>query len=115
MSARRAGVVAAAAVLGLALIPAADSPLRRLAGGSGDGPDPIPDAPLDLGSLPQIAKTHSSAPYFVDAADEPPLVQGNLKALGQLYLARGFPVQDPAGAEYVLRVRGTRIVYGRRR
>jgi hypothetical protein len=53
--------------------------------------------------------------YFVDAAGESPLVQGNLKAVGQLYLARGVPVQDPTRADYVLRVRGARIEHRRLR
>ena len=102
-------------MLGLALIPAADSPLRRLAGGEGDGPDPTPDAPLDLASLRLVARSHSDTFYFVDAANEPPLVQGNLKALGQLYLARAVPVQEPARAHYLLRVRGSRVEYRRQR
>lgn len=113
MSARRAGALAAAAVLALAAVPWSDSPARRLAGGEGDGPDPVADAPLDLGSFRGVGESHADMTYFVDAFDQPPLVQGNLKAVGHLYFARGLPVQDPARADYVVRVRGTRIEHRR--
>ena len=115
MSPRRAGAAAGAAVLVLALVPVSDSPLRRLAGGKGDGPDPVADVPLDLASFRVVGESHADMTYFVDAAGRSSLAQGNLKAVGQLYFGRGFPVQDPARADYVLRLRGARIEHRRRR
>lgn len=109
MSAKRAGAAATAAVLALALVPWPESPLYRLAGGEGDGPDPTTDAPLDLRSFRDVGEPHADMLYFVDASGESPLVQGNLKAVGQLYFAGGLPVQDPARADYFLRVRGSRV------
>lgn len=109
MSPKRAGAAAAVGVLALALLPWNESPLRRLAGGDGDGPDPVADVPLDLAAFRGVGESHTNMTYFVDASDEPPLVQGNLKAVGHLYFALGLPVQDPARADYIVRVRGTRI------
>lgn len=111
VSPKRAGTAAAAAVLAFALLPWAESPLRRLAGGEGDGPDPVADVPLDLASFRGVGESHTNMTYFVDAFDESPLVQGNLKAVGHLYFALGLPVQDRARADYIVRVRGTRIVH----
>ncbi len=92
----------AAAVLVLAAVPWTDSPLRRLAGGEGDGRDPAFDVALNPAPLRDLcdAKIRS---YYVDAHTETPLAQGNAKAAGQLYLACGVPVQDPRRADTTLR------------
>ena len=109
MSARAAFAAVAAAVGVAALVPWADSPLRRLAGGEGDGPDPRFDVPLD----PRVLK-ESSLPdgtlYATSAPDESPLVQGNLKAAGQLYLASLLPVQDARRASVVFTYRDGAVV-----
>lgn len=104
MSARAAFAAVAAAVSLLALVPWAGSPLRRLAGGEGDGPDPRFDVPLDAGVLKGTSLPEGTL-YATQAPDASPLVQGNLKAAAQLYLAHLVPVQDPRRASVVFRYR----------
>lgn len=109
-------MAAAAAALSLTTVPLVGEPLRRLAGGEGDGPDPQFDVPLNEQALRRAAEeVHVGDTYFADAQTEPPLAQGNLKAAGQLYLARGLPVQDSFGGLYVLRLRDQRITLEARR
>ena len=100
----------AAAVLALALVPWSANPLYRLAGGEGDARDPHFDVPLDPRGLRSAGATLPAGRYFTDAAFETPLVQGNLKAAGQLYLARLLPVQVEANGAYVVRYRHGRPV-----
>lgn len=100
--------MAAAAVLALSAVPWGDSPLRRLAGGDGDGPDPTFDVPLNPAPLREACDTRIPT-YYVDAQTETPLAQGNAKAAGQLYLACSVPVQHPSRAETTLRFRAGRI------
>ena len=95
MSSRAAFAASAAAALALALVPCNGSPLRQLAGGDGDGPEPRFTVRLDprglrtaAGSLPPDTLYATLAPHAS------PLVQGNLKAAAQLYLWRHVPVQD---------------------
>ena len=115
MSARAAFGAALAAVLVLALVPWGDGPLRRLAGEGESGRTPDFDVPLDVGELRLLEPgVRTGDRYFVDAADRSPLEQGNLKAAGQLYLARALPVQDAATAHWVVRLRGDEVVLGRR-
>jgi hypothetical protein len=109
VSARAAFVAAAALVGAFALVPWADSPLRRLVGGAGDGPEPMLDAPLDATALRELRMPHGTT-YFVSAQEQSPLVQGNVKAASQLYLARGLPVQDPGLARFAVGVDDGRIV-----
>lgn len=109
MSARSALAAVAAAVLALALVPWSDSPLRRLAGGEGDGSDPQFDVALDAAAL-RDASVPNGTTYFVSAQERSPLVQGNAKAAAQLYLARGLPVQEAARARFAVRVEGARLV-----
>jgi hypothetical protein len=103
VSSRAAFAAAAAATLTLALVPWDGSPLQRLAGGAGDGPAPRFDVPLDPAELESAA---TSLPvgtlYATIAPNESPLVQGNLKAAGQLYLWRHLPVQDASGAAAIV-------------
>lgn len=100
-----------AAVLALALVPWSANPLYRLAGGEGDGRDPHFDVPLDPSRLRGAGETLPAGRYFTDAAFERPLVQGNLKAAGQLYLSRLLPVQVEANGAYVVRYeRGRPVV-----
>jgi len=111
VSARRALAVAAVVVLAAAAVPWSDGPLRRLAGGEGDGRDPRFDVRLD----PTVLRAEgellpSGLRYYLDAAGTSPLVQGNAKAAGQLYLARQLPVQDPRLAEARFGYRNGRIV-----
>ena len=111
MSSRRAFVVAALAVLGAAAVPWSDGPFRRLAGGEGEGPQPSFDVPLDVRTL---ASSAASLPdntlYATSAPDASPLVQGNLKAAGQLYLSRQLPVQDIGRASIVFTYRNGVVV-----
>lgn len=109
MSARRAFAAAAGAVLALALVPWQDGPLRRLAGGEGDGPRPRFDVPLDVTAL-ETASLREDARYATSAPGESPLVQGNLKAAAQLYLAAQLPVLDPSRASVVFTYRDGRVV-----
>ena len=104
MSARAAFAAVGAVVAALALVPWADSPLRRLAGGEGDGPEPRFDVPLDASAL-ETSSLPDGTLYATRAPDESPLVQGNLKAAAQLYLARHLPVQDPRRASVVFTYR----------
>jgi hypothetical protein len=101
--ARPAGAFAAtaAAVLVLTAVPFAGDPLRRLAGGEGDGPDPTFDVPMDTAALRTAAETiPDDATYATAAPGGTPLEQGNIKAGGQLYLAHALPLQDASAAEW---------------
>ena len=116
MSARRAFAAAAAAVLALAAVPWADGPLRRLAGGEGDGKVPTFDVPLDVEEhLVGYGASHAEGTYYLDASGATPLAQGNAKAAAQLFVGRMLPVVDPARADYVVRLVGNRFVTERRR
>ena len=97
MSARAAFAVVLIAVLAAAAVPWSDGPLRRLAGGEGDGPEPTFDVPLDPTPLQRAgARLPADTRYATSAPGESPLVQGNLKAAAQLYLSRQLPVHDAA-------------------
>lgn len=90
-----------------AVVPTPDrSPLGRVASLDADGPDPLYDAPVDAASIRRAADllpAHTT--YYVHAPGADPLLQGNLKAAGQLFFAPALPVQDPAAAEWVLSYR----------
>lgn len=116
VSSRRAFAAAAAGVLALAALPWSDGPLRRLAGGEGAGPQPTLDVPLDVEDhLQGFGESHSGGTYFLDASRATPLEQGNAKAAAQLYNARMLPVLDPAEADYIVRLVGTRFTTERHR
>jgi len=102
VSASRAFAAGTAVVLALAAVPWDRGPLRRLAGGEGDGRDPTFDVALDPTPLGAVCRTKPRT-YYLDAQTETPLAQGNAKAAGQLYLACSVPVQDQARADAVLR------------
>ena len=106
MSARAALAAVAAAVVASALVPWGESPPRRLAGGDGDASTPRFDVNVDAASVPSFEDRTAGSTYYVEASRERPLVQGNLKAIGQLYLSRAFPVQVDARAEYELVLNG---------
>jgi hypothetical protein len=91
-------------VLLLALVPRpADAPLGRLANVEGDGPDPRFDAPLDAAALRRAGRlVPDDETYLAAAPGADPLLQGNLKAAAQLYLAPSLPVQSLARAQWVL-------------
>jgi hypothetical protein len=113
VSARTAFIAAFAAVLALALVPWDDSPLQRLAGGEGDGPDARFDVPLDPEPLRALADaTPDDTEYVTEAPGGSPLEQGNLKAAGQLYLYRLLP--RLTGAPLVVVYRNGRITSERR-
>ena len=96
-------------MLGLGLVPWSESPLWRLAGGEGDGPDARFDVPLDPAPLRALA---DDTEYVTEAPGGTPLQQGNLKAAGQLYLFRLLP--RLTGAPLVVRYRNGRITAERR-
>jgi hypothetical protein len=101
----------AAVVVGVGFVPWKDNPFYRLAGGEGDGRDARFDAPLDPAILRDAGDTlPRGLPYAVVAPGESPLVQGNLKAAGQLYLAQALPVQDVSRAAARVLVDDGRIV-----
>lgn len=106
----RAGwrLVAVASVVLLAvggiLVPSpSDSPLGRVASIDGDGPDPLWDTPIDGAAIRRAGEQlPDDARYLVWAPGATPLLQGNLKAAAQLYLAPALPVQDTALASWIL-------------
>ena len=102
----RAALLAACtlAALLLALVPrASDSPLGRLANVDGDGPDPRFDVPLDAGALRRAGRLVPDGETYIAAAPgADPLLQGNLKAAAQLYLAPSLPVQSLERAQWAL-------------
>ena len=102
-------------MLAIAAVPWSDGPLRRLAGGDGDGPDPTFDVELDSEALRAAAPLVGDSEYLTEWPGGSPLQQGNLKAAGQLYFARGLPVLEHTRAEWIVRVRDGRVVAIRRR
>lgn len=104
--ATRAALLAACAlvVLLLALVPRpADAPLGRLANVEGDGPDPAYDVPLDRDAVRRAGRiVPDDETYAVVVRRADPLLQGNLKAAAQLFLAPALPVQDLSRAEWLL-------------
>jgi hypothetical protein len=107
----RLAIVAAVALLALGglLVPSpADSPLGRVANVDGDGRDPLWDTPVDGAAMRRAGELlPDDARYLLWAPAAPPLLQGNLKAAGQLFLAPALPVQDPAAARWVLSYRAS--------
>lgn len=98
-------------MLAAAAVPWSDGPLRRLAGGEGEGRDPAFDVRLDPSALRNEGeRLPLGLRYYLDAARTSPLVQGNAKAAGQLYLARQLPVQDPRRAQARFGYRNGRVV-----
>ena len=111
MSARAAFGAALAAVLVLALVPWSDGPLRRLAGEGESGGAPTLDAPLAIAEVHKLGpRIPDGGTYVVLANGRTPLEQGNLKAVGQLYLSHALPVQDVSRADWTLRLRGNEAV-----
>lgn len=102
-------------MLAAALVPWSDGPLRHLAGGEGDGRDPTFDVELDGDALRAGAPVVGDSQYATEWPGGSPLEQGNLKAAGQLYLARGFPVLDGSRADWIVGIRGGSVVFTRRR
>lgn len=102
----RAGLLAACALVValLALVPRpVDAPLGRVANFDGDGPDPRFDAPLDPRALRLGGRlVPDDDTYLVAAPGASPLLQGNLKAAAQLYLAPSLPVQTLERAQWVV-------------
>jgi hypothetical protein len=107
-------VAAAVAVLAVAAVPWSDGPLRRLAGGEGEGPDPAFDVELDARSLRAAAVQVGDSTYVAAWPAGSPLQQGNLKAAGQLYVARGLPVLELPRAEWIVVARDGRVDVRRR-
>ena len=115
MSSRPAFAAAVVGVLAVAAVPWSDGPLQRLAGGEGEGRDPTFDVELDGEALRAATSVVGSSEYATEWPGGSPLEQGNLKAAGQLYLARGVPVLDPSRAAWILGVRDGSVVLIRRR
>jgi hypothetical protein len=115
VSSRAAFATAAAAVLAVAAVPWSDGPLRRLAGGDGEGRDPTFDVELDAAALRAAVPLVGDSEYGTEWPGGSPLQKGNLKAAGQLYFARGVPVLERQRARWVVLARDGRIVVARRR
>lgn len=78
-------------------------------GNEGGGRDPAFDVKLDADDLRAAARVVDDSTYAAEWPHGSPLQQGNLKAAGQLYFARGLPVLDPARAEWIVRARDGRV------
>jgi hypothetical protein len=77
----------------------------------GDGFYPRWDSALDGSQVAAAAeRVQDRDTYFVDAAEQDPVLQGNLKAAAQLYLAPARPVRSPDRADWILRYVGGRLV-----
>ena len=104
--AARAALIAACVLVAvaLALVPRpSDSPLGRLANVDADGSDPRFDAPLDASAIRRAGRiVPDDETYLAVAPGADPLLQGNLKAAAQLYLAPSLPVQDLNRAQWIL-------------
>jgi hypothetical protein len=88
-----------------------DSPLGRVANVDGDGPDPLWDTPVDGAAMRRAGELlPDDARYLLWAPGSTPLLQGNLKAAAQLFLAHALPVQDPAAAAWVLSYRASPVL-----
>ena len=96
-------------------VPWTEGPVRRLAGADGDGRDPAFDVELDADALRTAAPLVGDSSYAAGWPGGTPVQQGNLKAAGQLYLARGLPVLDRSRADWLVGVRDGRVVLTRRR
>lgn len=109
---RLAAVAAAAVVLGSAVIPGPPGePARRLLNVDADGRDPRWDRPLDGTSVRRAGSiVPDDSTYLLDVRGADPVLQGNLKAAAQLFLAPALPVQSEANADWVLRLRAGRVV-----
>ena len=71
--------------------------------------------PLRIGEVLLVeSRVPDGAEYIATAPGRSPLEQGNLKAIGQLYLSRALPVQDAARADWVLSLRRNDVTLGRR-
>jgi hypothetical protein len=91
------------ATLLLAVVPWVSTPLSRVANYDGDGPDPLYDAAVDAGAIRRAGRLlPDDTTYFLHAPSARPLLAGNLKAAGQLFLAPALPVRDPRNARWVL-------------
>jgi hypothetical protein len=115
----RAGVLGACSlvVVLLTVVPRpADAPLGRVANLEGDGPNPRFDAQLDARALRRAGRlVPDDETYLAAAPEADPLLQGNLKAAAQLYLAPSLPVQSLERAQWVLAyLEGEPDVQGRR-
>ena len=110
MSSRTAFAAAAAALFAAAAVPWSNGPLRRLAGGEGESRDPKFDVEFDAQAVRRAAQLVGEGTYATEWPGGSPLQQGNLKAAGQLYLARGLPVLENERAETMVIVRGGRVV-----
>jgi hypothetical protein len=111
-SARAVALAVAAAIVVSPAIPGPlGEPGRRLINADGDGFYPHWDSPLDGEQVTAAAERVPDADtYFVDAAGQDPVLQGNLKAAAQLYLAPARPVRSPDRADWILRYVGGRLV-----
>ena len=88
----------------LAVVPnPSDSPLGRVANVEGDGPEPDLDRRLNPAAIRRAGRiVPDDETYLAAAPGADPLLQGNLKAAAQLYLAPSLPVQDLGRAQWVL-------------
>lgn len=100
--------VAVVALAGLLVPSPTDSPLGRVASLDRDTRDPVWDTSVDGEAVRSAGELlPDDARYFVWAPGASPLLQGNLKAAAQLFLAPALPVRDAAVAEWVLSYRAS--------
>ena len=112
-----AALVAAAVLVSPAVPGPLGEPTRRLSNTDGDGPDPHWDRPVDGAAIRRAGDVvPDDAGYFLDVATDDPVLRGNLKAAGQLFLAPALPLRSPQPAAWVVRYADGRVavVRGRR-
>ena len=99
-----AAAAAGAAILVLALVPSpAGSPLGRVANVDGESSDPTFDTAVDAAALRRAGDLlPAGSHYLLVTPGASPLLQGNLLAATQLFLAAALPVQTPEAAEWAL-------------
>ena len=96
-------VALAVAALLLAVVPWIRTPLSRVANYDGDGPDPVYDTRVDGAAVRRAGEIlPDGTTYFLYAPAASPLLAGNLKAAGQLFLSPALPVRDPQAARWIL-------------
>ena len=86
-------------------------PIRRVAEYDAAGPDPLWDADVDGAAIRRAGRLlPDDTTYYVHASRADPVLFGNLKAAGQLFLFPALPVRGVEQARWVLSYRAARLL-----